>query len=427
MRESSSPCHSVHPHTNLPPTPAPKPHFHKAPPDADVPEITILPFRERNPRIRLGLIYLIMAIGLGAVLASSLPVIRGAEKGSISSDGFSGDELPQLQNPGGCEQTTEAERESDWLFGGDITVTDGYEDTAYEPAVSDAFSPDAPEPGGDRSEMTAETSENGTPETDPLLPQGCYPFVSVDMSERDRGAGYIVGNAADMPGRLPDGDLWGTNLQPAVLIVHTLPFVGYSSGESWYDTAAGALSVTDTPGALDGTVALGAFLTRTLRNHGVTVIHLRIAVSAGDTAADVYARTENGIRYYCKLYPDIAMVLNLRRSAELTSEGGVLRTEGSWEGESCAQLRVSVNGGRSPAAVGRDLAVALTLRRELWNLEPSLSRPVWVKSGNGLICDLSDVCVLTLDIGSAGNTYDESERVIAPLATALERILSING
>ncbi|MBQ3507581.1 MAG: stage II sporulation protein P [Clostridia bacterium] len=266
------------------------------------------------------------------------------------------------------------------------------------------------------------TEETDAPleETELPVPDGCFPIVSVDMSEQGRGVGYITGNAEDIPARLPSGWLWGTDAPPTVLIVNTHPYEGYSDGRAWYDPAEGGLAVTDTPNATDGTVAFGAAMTRALRDRGVTVIQLRIAVSAEDTAAEIYDRTETMIRYYCRLYPDIGLVLNLRRSAELTPDGEVLRTAGSYQGESCAQTRISVNGGRSKTATGRDLAVALALREELWDLDPSLSRPVWVKSGEGLISDLTDVCVLTVEAGSAGNTYSESRRLVEPLAVALQ-------
>ena len=89
-------------------------------------------------------------------------------------------------------------------------------------------------------------------------------------------------------------------------------------------------------------------------------------------------------------------------------------------------MRIAVNGGRSRAAVGRDLAVALAWRGGLWDLEPSLSRPVWVKNQGGLISDLSDVCVLTLEMGAAGNTYAESKRLVEPLAAVLDDLLRRN-
>ena len=429
MRENSSPCHSVQVHTNPPPTPASKPTLGGVPPEEKPPRITYLPFPERNSPLRLGLICLILAVGLGAVLTSAL---HSTERGALGGDGGG-----QAQGQDSCEgglpsggegKNTADEGQSDVIFDSEMIMTDRQEVTAYETYVTESPLPGDTEPEADDSESPTNAPEESRPEpeTTPPVPAGCYPIVPMDMSERDRGAGYIAGDASLIPGRLPGGDLWSVGVSPTVLVVHTHPYEGYSDGDSWYDPAEGGLAVTETPDATDGIVAMGAMLTRALRNNGVTVIHVRIAVSPADTATDIYARTETVIRYYCSLYSDVGLVLNLRRSAELTPEGGVLRTEGDWGGEPCAQLRISVNGGRSTAAVGRDLTMALAIRRELWDLEPSLSRPVGVKSGRGLVPDLSDVRVLTVDIGSAGNTYAEGKRLVPPLAAVLEKLLREN-
>jgi len=166
-------------------------------------------------------------------------------------------------------------------------------------------------------------------------------------------------------------------------------------------------------------VALGAALAATLREQGVTVIHLRLPVTEGESTASVYTRTEEAIRYYRRLYPDIGLVLDLRRSAELTAEGGILATKGHYDGTPCAQLRLSVNGGRDETALGYDLAVALSIREGLWDTEPTLSRPVRVKNGGGIAGDLTDLRILTLEMGSAGNTYAEARALVEPLARAI--------
>ena len=244
------------------------------------------------------------------------------------------------------------------------------------------------------------------------------------MSRTDCGAGYVICDEGTPPTVGPQtGPLWSTDGPPTVLIVNTHPYEGYGDGAAWYDPAKGGLAQTDTPNAAEGTVALGAALARSLRGMGVTVIHLRIAVSTEDAASDIYDRTESVVRSYCRLYPDIGLILDLRRSAELTADGGILRTAGSLNGESCAQLRVSVSGGREPSTAGEDLAVALTLRRGLWDIFPAVSRPVRVKTGAGLVGDLAGVRVLTLELGSAGNRYVEAERLIAPVAAVLSGMI----
>ena len=155
-------------------------------------------------------------------------------------------------------------------------------------------------------------------------------------------------------------------------------------------------------------------------------MHLRIAVSEEDTAAAIYDRTRAAVRSYLTLYPDIGLILDLRRSAELTEEGGILRTAGDLNGETCAQLRISVSAHRPANEVKRDLSAALALRETLWQISPTVARPVWVKSGGGIAGDGEGVSALTLELGSAGNTFGEAAALIPPLAECIARLVSVN-
>ncbi len=288
-----------------------------------------------------------------------------------------------------------------------------------EPAVTEPPETDPPE---------TKPAETDPPETRPVtpMPDGAFFIVKADLSEPERPVGYIHSTADRLPPSIPgEGTrLWSTDGMPAVLIVHTHPFEGYHDGEAdWYDPATGPLAQTGSQNDPDGVVALGARLTRALREAGVTVIHLRLPIGDGESTAATYDRTEEAIRDYCDLYPDIGLVLDLRRSAELTDEGEILRTTGTHDGETTAQIRLSLNADRETASVARDIAVAVALRQALWAEEPSISRPVWVKSGEGLAADRGDVAVLTVELGSAGNTFEEAARLVDPLGAAIAALV----
>ncbi len=289
----------------------------------------------------------------------------------------------------------------------------------YPESLPVVLPPDTPDSG--ESETLPASSET-EPET---MPADAFPIVREDLSEPERSVGYIHCTADRLPPSIPaEGTrLWSTEAAPTVLIVHTHPYEGYHDGRDWYDPASGSLAQTDTPGDADGVVALGAAVTRRLRDAGVTVIHLRVPVAAGESAAATYARTEETVKYYCELYPDIGLVLDLRRSAELSEGGEILRTAGEYKGADCAQIRLSVSGDRPTEAVSRDIAVAVALRRALWVEEPSISRPVWVKSGNGIVGDLSRVAFLTVEIGSSGNSFAEAEVLVDPLGDAVTALV----
>lgn len=285
--------------------------------------------------------------------------------------------------------------------------------------------PPPEEPPEATATAVPETLPAAPPETAPAVPDGCFPITPVDRSETERGAGYVRVRGGSLPAALPTGRLWDTDTRPTVLIVHTQPLAGYGDGAPWFDPSAGGLSLVESPYDPRGVVALGDTLAAALETYGVTVLHLRVAVAEGETAAAVYDRTAALVADCCRLYPAIGLVLDLGRTAELTEEGHVLRTAGDLGGETCAQLRVEVAGGRDTPAVARDLAAALTLRRLLWETEPTLSRPVELTHGVGLSSGGAEGAVLlTLSVGSAGNTPAEAERLILPLAAALSELLT---
>lgn len=308
-------------------------------------------------------------------------------------------------------------------------------DSAEPPAHPESESQNSPSATEAPTESVSATEPVTDPVTEPVtdpepeappMPDGCFPITSADLSETLRGWGYLHNQGITLPQTLPTDSLWrGEN--PAVLIVNTHPYEGYHDGSPWYDPTQGGLAQTDSPNAPDGVVALGVALTRTLRDRGVTVIHLRLPTTPEESSSALYDRTEAMIRYYCRLYPDIGLVLDLRRSAELTDTGTILRTEGSVDGAPCAQLRVTVSGGRGTTALGYDLAAALALRESLWEQSPTVSRPVRVRSGSGLLSEPWDQRVLTLEMGAAGNTYAEAVRLVPPLARALDEILQKFG
>ena len=295
--------------------------------------------------------------------------------------------------------------------------------TAEDTTVPDEAVGD-PRPDTTPTTTTPLPEETSTPadtlpeETTPSIPDGCLGFASVDVSDSDLGMGYIQSNGVSLPSSLPVDSPW-SSASPTVLIVNTQPYEGYGGGSPWYDPSEGGLALTESPNDPYGVVALGTELAKSLRSHGLTVIHLRLSITEGESTASIYARTEEAIRYYRRLYPDIGLVVDLRRSAELTPEGDILATRGDCGGNPCAQLRITVNGGRDEEALSYDVAVALAIRKSLWNESPTLSRPLRIKDGAGLVGELSDLRVLTLEVGSAGNTYEEARSAVSHLGDAI--------
>ncbi len=424
------------------------------PVEIPLPEADMSPPARRDRTLRMAVLCVLLAVGAAAVLIPAIRSVTG------NGDRTPGAVLGGVLLDGGLPPVGDAEAESDSAAPSEDTdplesVTDPVTDppeTVPVVLIPPESETDPTDPAGTESESAepvppseTETVESGSAETvppetvpeetdppetepaetEPSRPAGAFPIVSADLSAPDKSVGYIQSTADRLPPSIPgeDARLWSTEDAPAVLIVHTHPYEGYHDGPDWYDPASGSLAQTNAPNDPDGVVALGAGLTRRLREAGVTVIHLRVPVAVGESAAETYARTEEAVRYYCELYSDIGLVLDLRRSAELTEAGEILRTLGQYEGKETAQVRLSVNADRPTEAVSRDIAVAVRLREALWAEEPTVSRPVWVKSGSGLVGDLDRAVFLTLELGSAGNRFSEAERLLDPLAAAIAALV----
>ncbi len=380
--------------------------------DISLPPIPNSRSRERMRTFRWAVLCILLAMCAGAVLLSVIRATtddkggHGWLGGGLPSTGGQAEE--ESESSTDVDTETEPERETDLVIFPPVDGESESESGTYGFAETE-------------SESVTECESESETSPEPIVPDGAYAVVRKDLSEPDRSVGYIQSTANRLPPSIPgEGTrLWSTTAAPTVLIVHTNPYEGYHDGGNWYDPATGPFAETDASGASDGVVALGAELTGILREANVNVIHLRVPISEGESAAVIYARTEEAVRYYCEMYPEIGLVLDLRRSAELTENGEILRTSGTYNGEDCAQVRLSVDGDRATETVSRDIAVAVAVRRALWAQESTISRPVLVKGGTGVAGQLDRVVMLTVELGSAGNSFPEAQKLLAPLGDAI--------
>lgn len=335
------------------------------------------------------------------------------------ADSESEEDDPTVETESLEEPTGAVEEPTDPVNGEECTEPPTDSSTTEDGAVTDTPTQDG---GTTTDEPTADDSPTeepttSTPDPRPSVPTGMVPIVGQDMSQADKGIDYVIRDSG-APLLTPwEGRLFEGEEPPAVLLIHSHPFEGYSEGGDWFDPTKGGLSQTTGPYAVDGVVALGVALTRYLREAGITVIHLRVYAEEGETADAVYTRVEGAVEEACALYQSIGLILDLRRCAELTETGEILRTQGNYWGRSCAQVGLSVHGLRR--AAGKDLAIAQALRSRLWGTEVSLSRPVRIRSGKGMAPTVFEIPFITLEMGSAGNTYGEAERLVEPLGSAL--------
>lgn len=343
----------------------------------------------------------------------------GSALPSVSVDSESEEDDPTAETESEEESTGAVEEPTDPVNGEESSEPPTDPPTTENGAVTDAPTQDGgtttDEPSADNSPTDEPTTD--APDSEPSVSTGMIPIVGQDMSQADRGIHYMIRDSGAPLVTPREGSLFEGEEPPAVLLIHSHPFEGYSEGGDWFDPTKGGLSQTASPYAADGVVALGAALTRYLREAGITVIHLRVYAEEGETADAVYTRVEGAVEEACALYQNIGLILDLRRCAELTETGGILRTAGYYWGRSCAQVGLSVHGLRPTA--GKDLAIAQALRSRLWGTEISLSRPVRIRGGAGMAPTIPEIPFITLEMGSAGNTYAEAERLVEPLGRAL--------
>lgn len=299
-------------------------------------------------------------------------------------------------------------------------IESGAEETATEP--SDRLPQETPseiisEPFSDSSsdsfsEPSTETDppavESDTPPSTEVLPG----VICRDMSEHEQGYAYLW-NESDLVPSLASGTWTPSADPPTVLLVCSHPYETYADDPQ--------TTVSD----------IAATLAEELRARGVRVIFVGNVLSgltAESSVRECYTRTQALVRYYCRLYGDISLVLDLRRSAE-TVEEARLAPIGDVDGVRVAQVRVVVDGLRigTDASSSSDIAAAIALRKALFALSPTLSRPVYLRASQGLISAASDgypsPCLLTLELGGSGNRCAEATAAVPFVAGALAAVL----
>lgn len=325
---------------------------------------------------------------------------------------------------GDSESESESESETDPATAYE-TATDDLPETAPETSPAAATETDrAEEPTDTRSiedkesastvVTEPETSDTAETATDSAEPGPDDRTVRQDMSEYRRGALYVWNESSQSLADVSDAWTPVGDAEPLVLLVCSHPYEAYA------DPA-------------DGVVAdLALSLAEALRARGVSVICIspeQLGLTSDSSVRECYTRTEAAVRYYCRLYGRVSLVLDIRRSAE-TVDGAPLAAVGWVEDASVAQMRFIVDRLREVAPIGAhsDLSLALTLRQWLFAHSPVLSRPVYVRATQGLVSEAPGVPLadgtlvptfLTVELGSSGNTFAEASRAVGFLGEAL--------
>ena len=226
--------------------------------------------------------------------------------------------------------------------------------------------------------------------------------LAVEPSEQQQQAALLW----QMQGEAPiDGE-------PFVLIVHAHTSEGYTSVGTKY------LPMNEVVGrstsAQTSVIGVGDALVSELEQLGVSTYHITTSFDAVGNAG-AFDRAAAQISQWLERYPTIRYVIDLHRDAGLDTSGNVLRAVTLYQDEILAQTRLLASGQES-------YGLAAALAEELNKDGAELCRPVehidrqenWKWEG---------VCVLRVEVGTAGNSPDEARRAVLPLARALTDVI----
>lgn len=204
--------------------------------------------------------------------------------------------------------------------------------------------------------------------------------------------------------------------QVRVLIVHT------HASESYTKTPEQDYAETSQYRTLDteyNMVAIGDRLAALLQEAGIGVLHDR---ELHDYPAynSSYANARTAIEAYLQAYPTIRVVLDLHRDAVALADGSQYAPTAETDGEQVAKLMMVVGSdasGTEHPNWEENLSAALKMQALLERAVPDITRPTILRAQRYN----QDLCAgaMLVEIGTAGNTFDEAMRAVPVLAQAI--------
>ncbi len=268
----------------------------------------------------------------------------------------------------------------------------------------------------------------------PSLPEGIFPIVTTTIS---LGSGFI--NATDYnadtsvsAGALPapaeeDG--------PLVLVYHT------HATESFYEPETSPVSSIVlgqetgvfgyyeeglSPRSTDvekNMVAVGRAFCEELERQGISAVHCETLHDLDYSKA--YGNSLKSIESYLKEYPSIRYIIDLHRDSLVRDNGTKLKPTCVIDGENVAQVMLVVGAGSEEVSQKNwreNLANSSRWQSYFLEIAPDFARPVYLRYGR--FNQHVSAAAMLLEIGSCGNTLDESCRAAKYAAQALADMIS---
>ncbi|MBE6903539.1 MAG: hypothetical protein E7480_02920 [Ruminococcaceae bacterium] len=203
---------------------------------------------------------------------------------------------------------------------------------------------------------------------------------------------------------------------PQVLILHTHATESFNlSGAEKYDAAASFRS-EDTS---ENVVAVGAVLAQELEKNGIGVIHSTV-LHDSESYSGAYGRSLKTAEEILKKNPTIKVVLDVHRDSLIAQNKTKYRPIIEKDGITMAQVMIVI--GTGTASLPNDnwknnLRLAVSLQGRLDKSCSGLTRPIMLRDSRYNM-HLSKGYLL-LEIGSCGNTLEETKRSAVLIGKAL--------
>ena len=277
----------------------------------------------------------------------------------------------------------------------------------------------------DSDELSKHPNDSESKEPDDEIPENAIPIVSMDLSYGE--CALLQNQTAYSPNVEEIKKMFRPKTNsaddPIVLILHThaqetylTPNTKYIVGKldrELYSTESGR-SVVD----------VGRALCDTLEQNGIAAVHCAEKHGTDGTLQNAYTDAGVCIEAYLKKYPSIQYVIDLHRDGILDSNGALVRTHTTHQGENLAQVMALVgtdgNGTHCPNWQ-QNLSLALRLYDSLGMEAEGLCRPISLR--NASYNQELAPCSLLIEIGSAGNTTEEAIRTARLVGGVLSNLI----
>lgn len=315
---------------------------------------------------------------------------------AVSGKGLGGGES-ESKFPSGAERVTGS-------------VSETMSDKDGEPTLVGKETETEGEYGGSADATETVRGFESETEEETAMPPVTGDVAELDLSEIERGEGYVVNytdREIDVEGLLDRGFVGGEAVgspAPLVLIIHT------HTSESYIGSEVGFRG-------LETVVSAGEAICTTVNRLGISAVHCTVIHDGSDRNA--YLNARDTVEMMLEIYPSIKYVIDVHRLA-LYDEGLPIKTT-SGERDGSAQIRLTVGANGENGGWQETLALCLSLRKSLNRGGGRICMPVAVSQS--LAGGEVGRYYMKVDIGASGNTVEEAIAAGKRLAIALAYVL----